>query len=267
MDTITTIDLETPTVVIDTNLESLLSAEVPLKTKSYSPIPHRQVIDMTYELLDKNGFSITKGTYRSGSAGKTGQANYLINHGTDPEMGLMVAWQNSYDKSMSFKFAIGAEVFICSNGMVRGDLGAYRRKHTGGAYSEATDQIRFFVERAEEHYAALVEAKQKLKTIECSRKWASELLGRLFVEEDILNTEQMSVVKKQLEKPSFDYGTDNATAWDMYNHVTHALKTSHPSQWMKNHAVSHDFFVNEFGILERKVKSSTNIFVQLPQLV
>jgi hypothetical protein len=35
----------------------------------------------------------------------------------------------------------------------------------------------------------------------------------------------------------------------MYNHITLALKDSHPTRYLSNHQRVHDFFVNEFGNL------------------
>jgi hypothetical protein len=45
------------------------------------------------------------------------------------ELGLSVAFRNSYDRSMSIGLAIGASVFICDNLALNGDI-AVMKKHT-----------------------------------------------------------------------------------------------------------------------------------------
>ena len=32
--------------------------------------------------------------------------------------------------------------------------------------------------------------------------------------------------------------------WELYNHVTFAMKQAHPSTWMQDHINVHDFFNN-----------------------
>jgi hypothetical protein len=108
-------------------MERLFSAPLPERTESYTPIAHKVIDDKTREILKDMGFKLVSTKYNSSTDGLLGQCQYNIEYGSDTEMGLMVAWQNSYNKLVSFKYAVGAHVMVCSNGCVAGDLGAYKR--------------------------------------------------------------------------------------------------------------------------------------------
>jgi hypothetical protein len=52
-----------------------------------------------------------------------------------------------------------------------------------------------------------------------------------------------------MDKPTHNYNADVNSAWTMYNHITLALKESHPSTYMKDHQRVHGYFVDAFGNL------------------
>jgi hypothetical protein len=87
-----------------------------------------------------------------------------------------------------------------------------------------------------------------MKEIVIDSKRQAELLGVLFAEYEILTTEQMSLVKQQMEKPSYFYNGDVNSLWSFYNHVTLALKKSHPRNWMEDQRKLHWFLNMEFDL-------------------
>lgn len=227
----------------DSALYKLLRVDVPGRTKSYTPIAHKTVIDHTKGVLAAMNFEVKKTIYRSSFDGLIGQAEYHINYGNDPEMGLMIAWQNSYNKQVSFKYAVGAHVFVCSNGIVSGDLASYKRRHTGEADTEALDSIQHYLSSAKSIFEQLVKDREALKKIQYSKKEVAELMGRMYVEREIINSTQLNIMKRELEKPSFDYGVDSMNAWAVYNHATHAFKEDTPKNWITRHKDLHNFFM------------------------
>jgi hypothetical protein len=235
-----------------TAMERLFSAPLPEKTESYTPIAHKLIDESTRFILKDMGFSLSKTHYRSAADGYIGQAEYHINFGDDPEMGLMIAWQNSYNKMVTFKYAIGAHVMVCQNGCVYGDLGAYKRKHTGTADTEAIEQIRNYLYNAKDIFDKLVEDREKLKQIELDRKRMAELMGIMFVQKEIITSTQINIMKRELEKPSFDYGVPVTNAWSLYNFATHAFKEDSPRNWIKRHSDLHNFFNEEFQLNTEK---------------
>jgi len=228
--------------------ERLYSAPLPEKTESYTPIAHSDIDVQTQKVLKEQGFSVSKIIYRSSVDGRVGQAEYHINYGDDPEMGLMIAWQNSYNKLISFKYAIGAYVMVCSNGAVSGDLGAYRRKHTGTADSDAASQIKHYLSHAKEIFENLIKHREHLKKIDLSPERMAEIIGRMFIHKEIITSTQINIMKREMETPSFDYGVPTHNAWSLYNFATHAFKEDSPRNWITRHIDLHSFFADEFGM-------------------
>lgn len=194
------------------------------------------------------GFTILSSQFRSGEDGKIGQANYNLQYGSDPDMGLMVTWQNSYNKTMSFKYAVGTHVFVCANGMVAGNMGAYKRVHSGTADHDSFDKIQQYLANAEETFQELVVMKNKTKEVELNKKQMAEIAGRWFVQDNIVTATQLGIIKGEIENPSFNYGTGNSTMWDLYNAATHSFKKDHPMNWMNRHLNLSKWTVDEFGL-------------------
>lgn len=230
--------------------QSIKAIPLPQHGKTYTVIPHGYAIDQTKAQLAAAGFNISQELYKSTQDGQIVQGVYHLDYGTDPDMGLMFAWSNSYNKQMRFKCAVGARVFVCMNGVVSGNIGNYHRKHSGSALHDVTEQIKDKISMAAGHYDQLIEDKELLKTIILTQKDKGAILGRLFAEKEILTLTQVGIVKRELEKPRYTYNCDPDSAWAMYNHITVALHDSHPSTYLKDHEVVHEFFIDEYGTLQ-----------------
>ena len=84
-----------------TTQEYLINAPLPQATATYTVIPHKDVIDLVKKGLAEKGFGIERELYRCNLDAQVAQGVYHLKYGNDPDMGLMFAWSNSYDKSMS----------------------------------------------------------------------------------------------------------------------------------------------------------------------
>jgi hypothetical protein len=89
-----------------------------------------------------------------------------------------------------------------------------------------------------------------MKVIILDNKRRAELLGRLYLEKNILNTEQLSMIKAQLKQPSFDYNAPADSLWTMYNHIAYALQRAHPKAWMDQQRLVHYFICQEFDLIQ-----------------
>lgn len=233
----------------ETTRNYLENAPLPNHGKSYTVISHKQVIDNTKQLLQDSGFIIQKELYRANMNANVAQGIYHILpiNTVDPtileekELGMMFAWTNSYDKSTRFQCAIGAYVMVCHNGMVAGDMMNFRRKHTGSADHDIRMQISNQIKNGEKYYKRILNDRDAMRNTELSLQEQAEIAGRLYINEDILDAAQMSCVKAELEKPTYDYQCDQENAWTFYNHVTHALKKAHPRDWLSDSQNFHDF--------------------------
>lgn len=230
--------------------QHIRSTSLPTHGKTYTVIPHGYVIDQAQKELAAAGLEITKSLYKCSLDGQIAQGVYHLNNSKDPDMGMMFAWSNSYNKMMRFKCAIGAQVFVCMNGVVSGDLGNYKRKHTGTALADVTASIQFQIANATQYYNTLIDDKEMLKQVVLSKKDQSGIIGQLYADKEILTLTQLAQVKREMSTPSHSYNADPNSAWSLYNHITLSLKDSHPLTFLNDHQEVHNFFVNEFGQLQ-----------------
>lgn len=230
-----------------TSEQRIRQASLPNHGKSYAVIPHSYVIDETKKELAAAGFTISNELYKTNLNGEVAQGIYHLNYGNDQDMGLMFAWSNSYNKMMRFKCAVGAQVFVCMNGMVSGDIGNYARKHTGTALSDATQTIQYQISKAKEHYDNLVADKETFKQIILTKKEQASIIGQLYADQEILTLSQVGIVKRELDTPSYLYNASADSAWSLYNHITYALKDSHPMRYLSDHQKVHTFFLSNLS--------------------
>ena len=160
----------------------------------------------------------------------------------------MIGWQNSYDKTLSFKFAIGSQIFICSNGCVSGNIGSIKKKHKGNIQEFAPERIAEYIKFAADNFKQLQLDRDRMKNVEITKRTSAELLGRMFLDEEIITATQLGIVKRELEHPTHDYKCKNS-AWELYNFTTFALKGEAPSEYIDTHSNVHEFFMNKSGIL------------------
>lgn len=229
----------------------LLAAELPQQTRTYKPVSHAQLMDLTLESIHQAGFKLSSETYSSARDGKVANGKFAISNVADSEMQLQIGWQNSYDKSLSLKFAIGTKIFICANGSVSGDYGAFKKKHQGEIQTFTPQAITEYIKHAGEAFRKMQDERELMKTIEIDRRVQAELIGRMIIEEQFIESTQLNIIRNELDKPTHDYGAANSL-WELYQFTTFSMKEVHPSLWMNNHIDAHSFFVGASGIVNSK---------------
>jgi|10_taG_2_1085330.scaffolds.fasta_scaffold01892_3 hypothetical protein len=225
--------------------QDLIDVTLPNHADSYTVISHKSVMDLSTEALKDAGFSITAENYRATHDGNIASAIYTLNFGNDPELSMMFAWSNSYNKQMRFKCGVGAIHNVNNTSLVCGDMGSWARKHTGSADTETKETIEQQVKLAKVYYEQLCSDKESMKKINLDIRKQSQILGMLFAEHDILTTEQASMIKQQMSRPTYKC-TEPGTLWEFYNFVTIALQQSHPKTWMEDQRVLHWFISDTF---------------------
>ena len=237
-----------PKKIQDCSKAHLISIDLPVHGDSYTVISHESVMDYAYTELANAGFGIVTEDYRATADGQIAQGIYRLNYNSDPELSMMFAWTNSYNKQVRFKCGVGAYVNQVGTVMVCGDMGSWARKHTGSADAETVQTIKDQITDAKMYYNQLVTDKEAMKGISMTKRKQSQLLGILFAEYKILTTEQASMIRNEMDKPSHVF-EDTNSLWAFYNYVTTALQHSHPKTWMEDQRVLHYFIssVNNFS--------------------
>ena len=231
-----------------TTKEYLSTISLPTHGGRYTVIPHAFIIDNALAELKANGLTVNTELYRCSIDGNVATGIYHINNENDKELGMIFAWSNSYDKTMRFKCAVGAYVYTSKNLILKKDIGSWGRKHTGTADSEALDTIKNQILNATDNFNRIIKGKDKMKTITVSTQKGAEIMGILFLEKELVTSEQMGIVKSQLKEPMFDYISPVDSLWVFYNHISYALQKAHPKTWMDQQRLINWFLCEEFGI-------------------
>jgi len=126
-------------------------------------------------------------------------------------------------------------------------MGNWARKHTGTADEETIKTIQEQIANANMYYNQLAADKEIMKGITLNKRRQAQMLGILFAEYQILTTEQASIIRQQMDRPSHVFADSNSL-WAFYSYVTIALQHSHPKTWMEDQRVLHYFMssINNF---------------------
>ena len=232
-----------------TTQEYLVNAALPEATETYTVIPHGSIIDKVRSALAGKNLEIERELYRCNQGARIAQGVYHLRYGKDPDMSMMFAWSNSYDKSMKFKCSIGGYVHSSLSSIIGTHLdSAYDRKHTGSADNEAFDMIDSQILKAEEYFEELINDKETMKKVSVSELTRAELMGRIYFINELLTSEQLSTVKIQFAKPSFTCSGEKDSLWCMYNAIIMSLHQAHPKTWMDQQRLIHWFLCDHFDI-------------------
>jgi len=224
----------------------LTDAPLPQQTETYTVISHSFVINTIKQMLDAKGFSVTAEFYTAPEGAQVAYGIFHTNYGDDPDLGMLFAFANSYDKSLKFSCAVGAFVRTSNMSILSKDASAWIRKHTGTADTEAAEVIETQIENAEGYFKQLQQDKEAMKLIKLDRKQYAELLGVLTVDAKLIGIEQLGIAKKEYEKPSYTYSSDDDSLWTLYNHILVALSKSHPKTWMEQQKLVHLHMMTEY---------------------
>ena len=223
----------------------LRNVPIPTQERIYKPVSYASILDTIDVVLDKANIPVSNRKFLAAKKGNQATIHYTLGIFDDKEQAVQIVAQNSYDKSMSFKFVMGSSILVCSNSCVRSNREtAFKKKHVGEIQTLAPEKIYEFIYNTAEEFNTYISYRELLKNYDLSKSAVHSLVGKLFLDEQIVNTDQLNILKREIMSPSYNYGTNGNTVWDFYNHVTAALRTSHPSNWVNNH-IAFDEFINK----------------------
>ena len=127
-------------------------------------------------------------------------------------------------------------------------MNAFKKKHMGEIQTMAPQRIGEYISQAGEVFSALQHDRDQMKKVEIDKRATAELIGRMFIEEDFLESTQLNIIKRQLDKPTHDYNAAGSL-WELYNHTTFAIGGIHPSRWMEDHMAAHKFFTEAYELM------------------
>lgn len=211
---------------------------LPEETNSYQPVSHYQLTDRLLTISQDilTDYCLVGEKYALARQGQ--QMFAMLQFKKDEaDLGLCIAFRNSYDRSMSVGMAIGASVFICDNLALTGDI-AVMRKHTKNVWTTLEDLAISTIYRSKKNYRTIQVAAGRMGEITFSNADAFSTLGILFGN-DILSPRQIPVVRDEWLRPRHDVFRERS-AWSFYNACTEALKSCPPNAIMEKHIRLHD---------------------------
>lgn len=220
-----------------TQTEQYLRAVVlPEQTESYTVIPHGVIIDTVREMLTDNGFTIKEELYKGEANGNIALGFMQLENDLDPDMGMTFNWANSYNKQVKFSCAIGGFIYDNQVPFVSGtNQGKWNRKHTGTALEETKEVIETMITAAHDHFAEIIAMKEQFKAIKLSRKEYAKLSGLFFFDKMLISPDQVSVLRKEYDKPAHDYSA-KGTLWEYYKILMLSVVDQAPKSWYKQQA-------------------------------
>lgn len=247
--------------------EELLAVPLPEQTETYTVISHEFAIENVTQALIERGFEILSEEYRCTNNGEVARGSYVVEFEGDEDMQMMFSWVNSYDKSTKFSCGVGAYIMKNQAYMISKEMTNWVRKHTGSADTDTIEVIQEQADKMQVYFAALKSDKDQMKAINVDPMRFASLLGRFYIIANVISTQQLSAVKKEIHNPSFNYGDDlsNNSLWVLYNHILYILKGAHPKNWMKQQTIIHYMIKTEFNLLGYSFDEETEqTSVELP---
>lgn len=119
----------------------------------------------------------------------------------------------------SLKFAVGAHVMICSNGMVVGEF-VLRRRHTNGINLE--ESVGDGLDRYIEQSRGVVQMIEGFEARDVDDKTSDKILMRAG-REGLLPWSRVGQVDQEFRNPTFD-AFKKRNAWSLYNAFTYVLQ-------------------------------------------
>jgi hypothetical protein len=227
------------------------SIQLPEETDSYKPVSHGSLIATLESKLLEKGLIPTQKRYSTAKGGQELFGMWALGDRDSMQVGdqqLAINFVNSYNKHLKLSLIPGLLTKICSNGaMSRMAIATFDRKHTGSINEEFPIFIESSLEGMHTLYEKMLSDFAKLKEVSLNKKLMSELAGRLFIKEDLITAEQVSLLKREIEKPTFDQFIPE-NAYSFYQHCTWSIRKSSPSEVIDRYTGIHEFITHEFAL-------------------
>lgn len=204
-----------------------LNTLIPEKTSTYTPVPH---IDIINGIKAKIGGTNFTEKYKQNGDGSVVVGTFTLQENT--QINGQISFINSYNKRTKLGIITGAETFVCTNGMAIGEL-VQLRKHTGVVPLD--DFIVKGLENLQKDHVEVIKLMEQWKWITMSKKDMAELTGRLFIEDRVLSTSELTKLRKEISTPSYNYDAPEDSLYSFYQHCTHAIKEVHPTRFINTH--------------------------------
>ncbi len=210
-----------------TDRQEVFDSPTPQGTLTWTPIPHKAMIDLVESKLPNYGLSIVKEQHalmRNGS--RYFGLFQVINGSPDDDYGLVIGIRNSHDKSFPAGLCLGSGVFVCDNLAFSAEV-VVGRRHTRYIMSDLPRLIgnalgKLVQARHDQQHRINV-----YKSTGITDERAANLLFKAFEHKAITKT-KLGEAWKQWKTPNHKEFAEEKTLWRLFNGVTEVQKGTNP---------------------------------------
>jgi len=237
------------------NEQQLRAFRAPAGTQTWRPISHGIALDHIRAGMDKVGLKVAEVN------GTPVQTFTVINDGArafgtmdiagrniNDDVGFMIGFINSTDRSKALRIAFGSRVFICSNGMVIADE-VVGRKHTTFIMRDLPDLVDETMSRFDFYRNWQKDLFARLQDVELDNLAAHDIILRGARDHGVITGGEIIKVADEWAEPCHD-AFKPRNAWSLLNAFTevHKNKADRNGSTVAERQVSlANFMQNEFA--------------------
>lgn len=224
----------------------LFQVPLPAKTESYTPVAHYDLVNTIEKNVRSNfkDLKIVSSDYKLNGNGQQfmGMLHFQDQSNPNSELNMSLGFRNSYDKSMAIGLASGAQIIVCSNGMMLGELNLLR-KHTTNVWSDVNGLVSKSLDKLVENFEVVKKDMVNMRSHYIDQNELHRITGELFMQEGLLTAQQLGIVKKEIQfSENFSMmSSEDMSLWNLYNNITESLKIEHPSTLLNKHLDLHKY--------------------------
>lgn len=225
--------------------EALKAIPTPEGEGRWLPVPHFDLANAAVERAKACGLTVKREEW--GLAGEDNQRLYgVIEFAPQSKIKIpaglapCMALRSSLDKSIAIGVAIGATVFCCQNGVLRGDY-TIRKLHTTGFDLDAEMDIAF--QKFQSQVGDLTKMVTQLQERRLGPQAADHMIMQAFVKE-VLPWSFVPDVVQEYQKPQHEEFKPR-NAWSLYNAFTEVAKRRSPGDQMRTLRALNQYLVAE----------------------
>lgn len=216
------------------------SSHIPQHGGRYKVITNASVLDTVRAELAAAGLLVDRELFSSN--GKVTVGNHYMSYGTDPNIGIVFTWVNSYDKSTKFHCSVGLHFKDNDGVMMTSDMAFFMRKHTGTADVEMVDNVKKQIGHTDSFYNELLRRKTSMEAVLVNKNQCGEIMGKTFIN-DYLKADQLTTSKHYYDKWFKD--SEEISLWNVYAGLAYSIQNSHPKFYTRSHIGCFDTVYDE----------------------
>ncbi len=204
--------------------EEVFAVPTPPATSTYVPMSYESLLTRIEKQLAVEGMVVKEESLALSNNGQRLFGLLALDMPGQPhgDYRCVLGLRNSYDKSVSTGFCVGASVFEGDNLSFNGEV-TFTRKHTANLLRDLSWLIVETISRLPGKFAAQSSAFEAYRKTEVSDKQAHDLIIRL-VDEGVINVGDIRLLLKEWREPRHHEFASTKNAWRLFNAATEAIK-------------------------------------------